>query len=141
MSRCVCGHEPHAERCHGGDGFTTPCRCTAYIARPPGDLRVNGVIGESPVPPYTSRVRVRSGGTWETTRVTVVDELGFERELDGADGIEWSVGPTPEPARCRVDVFEADVALEGDAKGLAVRVPSAAGEALEIIAARRECDS
>ena len=68
----------------------------------------------APPRPGFCKLRIKSDGTFEGTRVLVVDDLGVERELLFVSGVSWSVKP-PNVAESTLQVDAVEV-VEVDAQ-------------------------
>lgn len=74
---------------------------------------INRMIGDPPGP-GECKLRIKSDGTYEGTRVLVVDDRGVERELLGATAASWKLDPG-ELAKACVRVLESEVEVDAEA--------------------------
>ena len=89
---------------HAGRTFVGVAAVTLPVCRMIGD----------PPPAGMCKIRIRSNGDPQETRVYAVDEHGVEREIIGVMAVRWDMPSSIEPASARVTVCESDVELDAE---------------------------
>ena len=78
-----------------------------------------GLVTDPPKPGFC-KLRIKSGGDFDSTRVFVIDDQGVERELLYVNAVKWSV-EVHDATRAEVSVNAAEV--EADAVVASIQLP------------------